>query len=290
MGEHCLTLIIPTCGRPHDLDICLQSIEESAGPALAQVIVVDDAPQAPATVPQRIAGAEVTVWRNSRPIGAAASRNKALDMLQPEVNAVGFLDDDVRLPCEWFTVVLAELTPKRGAITGPVQRFDTGLVARARQLRYDARYRQLRSRQKVDFLAGGNVVIWRGVLEHAGYFPETATMSDVLLARRLGGAGAACYFIPELRVLHRNSKGVRQASLAAWQAGVIEGQERTTTTYVRRVASAMMNVPNSRDPPAAALNVALDALFLTGHATGRVSLHPSPVLRNLPPMRESAAE
>jgi GT2 family glycosyltransferase len=263
-----LALIIPTCGRPYDLAACLWSIEAAAVPELVEVIVIDDSPRGSSVAPVRIPGAEVRVSRNRRPIGAAASRNRAISMLDPSIDAVGFLDDDIRLPPDWFAVVLAELLPERGAITGPVQRFDLGLVARARQLRYDARYQPLAAGQPVDFLAGGNAVIWVEALHRAGDFPAAAIMSDTLLARRLEQLGTPCHFIPGLRVLHRNSKGVRQACVAAWQAGQIEGRRRPTT-YGRRLVQGASGVATSADPLAAGLNVALDAVFLGAHASSR---------------------
>ena len=270
MGERELTLIIPTCGRPSDLAACLQSIEEAAGPELTQIIVIDDGPGMPASVPRWIAGAEVHLQRNPRSLGAAASRNKALGILHPDAGMVGFLDDDVRLTREWFSVALSRLAPEWGAITGPVRRFDAGLVSRARQIRYDARYESLRPYQEVDFLAGGNAVIWCSALKRAGQFPETATMSDTLLARRLGEQGTPCHFVPDLVVLHRNSKGARQACVAARQAGALEARH-CPVSYARRLAAGIAGVRRSPDPPAAALNVALDAVFLTAHAMSRAS-------------------
>lgn len=292
MGDHRLALIVPTCGRARDLAACLRSIAVGAGPELAQVIVVDDAPAAPAQVPARLAGAEVRVRRNAEPIGAAASRNRALAMLDPEIDAVGFLDDDVRLPPEWFAVARRELTPARGAITGPIRGFDTGLVSRARQLRYDARYRPLLPHQDVDFLAGGNAVLWRRTLERAGEFQEVATMSDTLLARRLRELGTPCHFVPELLVMHRNSKGWAQACLAAWQAGAVEGRRRPTR-YGERLAGGAREALDSPDPTAAAVNVALDSVFLTAHALTRASA--AAVVRRLeapqpPPLAESVLE
>jgi GT2 family glycosyltransferase len=285
VGAHRLALIIPTCGRPQDLGACLRSIEAEAGDELVQVIVVDDAPWAPAAVGggvgRGIAAAEVCVVRNQEAVGAAASRNKALAMLRPDVDVVGLLDDDVRLTPRWFEVAMTELKPERGGITGPVQRFDSGLVARARQLRYDARYRPLRPRQPVGFLAGGNAVIWRSTLTQAGDFPAAVVMSDTLLARRMAQFGRPCYFVPELTVLHRNSKGARQACVAAWQAGLVEGR-RQAMPYGRRLASGLRAVPTSSDPPAAVLNVALDTVFLTGHATSRASWFSRQVRSDLP--------
>jgi GT2 family glycosyltransferase len=289
VGEPRLALIIPTCGRSHDLAACLRSIARGAGPELSQVIVVDDAPETPADVPLEIAGAPVRIRRNTEPLGSAACRNRALEMLDPEIEVVGFLDDDVRLPPEWFAVARAELVPARGAITGPIRGFDMDLVARARQLRYDARYRPLQPSQEVDFLAGGNAVIWRHTLTRAGAFQEVATMSDTLLARRLRELGTPCHFVPELIALHRNSKGGAQACLAAWQAGTVEGRRRATT-YGRRLAGGAREALSSPDRAAATLNVALDAVFLTAHAVTRASSTPERPVLVPPPVVESAVE
>jgi len=300
MGCHRLALIVPTCGRPADLAACLRSIEQAACPQLVQVVVVDDAPSAPAIVPERIATAAVEVIRNRESIGASASRNRGLLLLRPDVDVVGFLDDDVRLTPYGLTVALAEHGPDRGAITGPIQRYDDGIVSRARQLRYDARYRALRSGQAVEFLAGGNAVIWRDLLRRVGGFSMTAVMSDTLLARELWELGMPCHYVPELVVLHRHSKGARQAVVAACRAGLVE-RSRPIPSYVRRLGSSAREVPVSPDPSAAALNVALDAVFLAAHATSRASwrwgqlmrrpLIQSPTVDDLaraPEVRESA--
>ena len=280
MGCRRLGLIVPTCGRPGDLAACLHSIEQAASPQLVQVVVVDDAPSAPAIVPKRIATADVDLVRNPESIGASASRNRGLALLHPDVDVVGFLDDDIRLTPNWLEVALAELRPSRGAITGPIQRYDDGIIARARQLRYDARYRPLRSGQAVEFLAGGNTVIWRDLLRRVGGFSTTAVMSDTLLARALRGVGAPCHYVQELVVLHRHSKGTHQAIMAAYRAGSVE-RSRPMPSYVRRLASSAWDVPDSPDPSAAALNVALDAVFLMAHAKSRTSWRWGQLMRTL---------
>lgn len=270
-----IALIIPTVGRPDDLHACLQSIEREANASLAQVIVVDDGAPEPVAVPSHLAGAPVSCLRNPEQRGAAYSRNLALTALVPDADALGFIDDDARLCPGWFDMAGRELTRDRGAITGPVRRFDRGLISRARQLRYDRRYAPLAPGQAVDFLAGGNSVVWRDLLERAGGFPDVPTMSDRLLVRRLEAQGFHCHFVPELCVLHRNSKGLRVAVREAWRAGLLDDTPQKTTALARlatgvqealtghQVATALLQTA------AALLNVGLDSVYLGARAWSR---------------------
>jgi glycosyltransferase involved in cell wall biosynthesis len=270
-----IALIIPTVGRPDDLDACLQSIDREANPNLAQVIVIDDGAAEPVTVPSHLAGVAVCCLRNPEQRGAAYSRNRALAALAADVDAVGFIDDDARLCPGWLDTASRELTRDRGAITGPVRRFDRGLVSRARQLRYERRYASLEPGQAVDFLAGGNSVVWRDLLERAGGFPDVRTMSDRLLVRRLEAQGRRCHFVPELYVLHRNSKGLRVAVREAWRAGLLDDTPQKTPALARLATGAHEAITGPHivtavlQTAAALLNVGLDSVYLMGRTWSR---------------------
>jgi GT2 family glycosyltransferase len=268
MDARRIALIIPTCGRPEDLRACLVSIEREADASLAQVIVVDDAASSPVAVPSRVGGAPVRSLRNPRRRGAAYSRNRALRIVADEVDAVGFIDDDARLCEGWFTVAHREFTRDRGAVTGPVRRFDRGLVSHARQLRYERRYAPLRPGQAVDFLAGGNSLIWRDLLDAAGGFPDLPTMSDRFLVRRLEEQGRRCHFVPDMFVLHRNSKGLRTAVREAWRAGLLDDSPQELSAAARLAAGAREALTGPQTP-AALLNVALDGVYLSGRERQR---------------------
>lgn len=267
-----IALIIPTVGRPDDLLACLQSIEREADASLAQVIVIDDGAPEPVTVPPELAGVPVHCLRNPEQRGAAYSRNLSMTVLADDVDAVGFIDDDARLCPGWLVTAHRELTRDRGAITGPVRRFDRGLVSRARQLRYDRRYAALAPGQAVDFLAGGNSLVWRDLLERAGGFPDVPTMSDRLLVRRLEAQGRHCHFVPEMYVLHRNSKGLRVAVREAWRAGLLDDTPQKTTALARLATGAREALIGPQaaaallQTAAALLNVALDGVYLSGRA------------------------
>jgi GT2 family glycosyltransferase len=275
-----IALIIPTCGRPEDLRACLHSIACERDASLAEVIVIDDAVPQPVMVPSSVAGVPVRLLRNPVRRGAAYCRNRALAILAEDVDAVGFLDDDVRLCPGWLTAARRELTLDRGAVTGPVRRFDRGLVSRARQLRYDRRYAPLEPGQAVDFLAGGNALVWRHLLLRADGFPDTATMSDRLLVRRLEALGGGCHFVPEMLVLHRNSKGLRIAVREAWRAGSLDDSPLQSTASARLSAGVQEALRGSQ-AAAGLLNVTLDGVYLLARERGRrrartVSLAPLP--------------
>ncbi|WP_169514767.1 glycosyltransferase [Actinomadura atramentaria] len=263
-----IALIIPTCGRPDDLRECLRSVAAEDDGSLAQVIVVDDGAPEPVELPADVGGVPLVKRRNAVRRGAAYSRNLALQTLADEVDAVGFLDDDARLTQGWFAAARRELTRDRGAVTGPVLRFDRGLVSRARQLRYDRRYAPVEPGQPVAFLAGGNAVVWRDLLVKAGGFPDTPTMSDRFLVRRLEAAGGRCHFVPDLLVRHRNSKGLRTAVREAWRAGLLDDTPLDSPAR-RRLAGAARDALAGDQVAAALLNVALDAVYLGGRERAR---------------------
>jgi glycosyltransferase involved in cell wall biosynthesis len=263
-----VALIVPTRDRPLDLNECLASIAREACPPLKEVIVVDDCPERPARTPPTIGGVPIRLVRNTRSVGAALSRNRGIEAVGDGVDVLGFLDDDARIEPGWLSAGLAALQASAGAVTGPVQRFDHGLVARARQLRYERRYEELEPGEPVDFLAGGNSLAWRGAVVEVGGFPDCSAIGDVLLARALRASGRPCQFAPSLVVSHRNSKGLGAAARQAWRAGRINGIfERTT--YLTRLMRGVADVWHTTDPAAAALNVMLDAVFLMGDLTAR---------------------
>ncbi|KPI04867.1 hypothetical protein OK074_4531 [Actinobacteria bacterium OK074] len=268
MGVRRIALIIPTVGRPDDMAACLESVGREADDTLAQIVVVEDAAEEPVTVPAEVAGVPVRLLRNPVRRGAAHCRNLALKALADDVDAVGFLDDDVRLCAGWLAAARDALTADRGAVTGPVRRFDPGLVSQARQLRYDLRYAPLEPEQRVSFLAGGNSLVRRDLLVLAGGFPDTATMSDRFLVRFLEAHGGPCHFVPEMLVLHRNSRGLTTAFREAWRAGLVDDTPQDTHPLVR-LGAGVRKAVGGPQTAAALLNVALDSVYLTGRELSR---------------------
>jgi len=101
-------VVVPTIGRRPALARLLESLERAAGPRPAAVVVVDDRPSAAPslTVPDRVAGASVTLLRSGGR-GPAAARNRGARDL--DVDWLVFLDDDVVVESDWRTRLVEDL-------------------------------------------------------------------------------------------------------------------------------------------------------------------------------------
>jgi GT2 family glycosyltransferase len=260
-----ISVVVPTVGRPYDLEQCLRALVTADNGALYEVIVVDDeAPRPVEVAPALAERIRVTVLRNEIRVGAAVARNRAAEKATGDVLA--FVDDDARVLPDWFDVACAELTDDRVAITGRVLPFDVGLVSRARQWRYDQRYRRTPGGAEVGFLAGGNSLVRRAEFLAAGGFPDQPTAADNALVPRLAAAGGRCCFVPGLRVLHRNGKGFATAMREAWRAGVANPVPpgRALTAF----AGTLLALPARRQPDVALVNGALQVCNTLGQLTG----------------------
>ncbi|GHI03128.1 hypothetical protein AQI88_01990 [Streptomyces cellostaticus] len=225
-----ISVIIPTRNREADLRRCLDGLAECAhrlpsGVALAQVLVVDDASTGPeATAAARDTDLPVVLLRNPARLGAGASRRRAVAVADGDVLA--FLDDDAVPRGDWLAVA-AEVDADRPGITGRVLGFDAGLVSRARQARYDARYRDLRQGTPVNFFACGNGAVLASAFHQVGGFSNEGVGGDNSLARSLDQAGTPARFHPDLVIAHRNGKGWSAALRNAWSAGTNHPQRMT---------------------------------------------------------------
>jgi GT2 family glycosyltransferase len=259
------TIIIPTVGRPHDLEECLLALRRADNGLLREVLVVDDGAEQRVTVDDELVRElHVTVIRNDVRQGASASRNWAAELAGGDI--LGFIDDDARVLGDWFDVVAAEMTDGRAAITGRVLPFDSGLVSRARQWLYDERYRRLTPGSSVGFLAGGNSVVRRSAFLAAGGFPLQRTAADNALVARLESVGGDCCFVPGLRVIHRNGKGVVTAAQEAWRAGA--ANRLPPGEALARMVGTFRTLPVLGRPNVAVLNGALQVCNTLGQLTG----------------------
>ncbi|MFH8337443.1 glycosyltransferase family 2 protein [Streptomyces sp. AM6-12] len=260
-----ISVVIPTRNRAADLRRCLDGLAECAqrlpvGLTLHQVVVVDDASTTPdATAPARDSDLPVVLLRNPDRLGAGASRRRAVDVADGDVLA--FLDDDAVPRGDWLTVA-AEVDADRPAVTGRVLGFDAGLVPRARQARYDARYQGLREGTPVDFFACGNGAVLTSAFHGVHGFSNEGVGGDNSLARSLGRAGTPVRFHPHLVIAHRNGKGWSAALRNAWSAGTDHPQRMTASDLL----AVARNSAVGDDPAVRELNRALGVL----HALGRL--------------------
>ncbi|MER5891328.1 glycosyltransferase family 2 protein [Streptomyces sp. NPDC001941] len=251
-----VSVVVATRNRPTDIRHLLTSIVAHDNGTVHEVVLVDDASDAPLTVDDADRPFPVRILRNARCLGAAASRNLAAREATGDVLA--FLDDDARPLPDWFHVLDSALTPDRAAVTGRVLPFDSSIVARARQYRYEVRYDKHPEYSPVTFFAGGNSAVWTDRFLAADGFPDVVTASDNGLVERLADSGGQVFFVPALRIAHRNSKGAGIAFREAWRAGRLAPRS-TPAAALRRFADTARIQPWSDDPAAAGLNLGLQA-------------------------------
>ena len=227
-----ISVIIPTRNRAADLGRCLTGLAEcvrrapvNSATVLHEVLIVDDASTDPdALTPATSSALPVTLLRNPVQLGAGASRQRAAEIADGDLLA--FLDDDAIPRGDWLLVV-ATVTADRPAITGRVLGFDDGLLARARQARYDARYRDLSAGTPVTFFSCGDGVVLASAFRQVGGFANDGVGGDNSLAAALARRGTPVRFAPDLVIAHRNRKGWLPALHNAWSAGTNQAERMT---------------------------------------------------------------
>ncbi len=111
---------IPTQRRPAYLDVALASVAGQVRAAGAELLVVDDGPDAQTREVAERHGARYIAHPGAR--GLNAARNTALRSTDAEL--VCFLDDDVRVESGWLAALIAaatELPEEVGCLTGPIR-------------------------------------------------------------------------------------------------------------------------------------------------------------------------
>jgi len=102
-----LTVIIPTAGRKASLRETLAELANRTGSDLAEVVVVDNAPQPDLDESDvSLPGLEVRLLREPRP-GKSFALNRAIESGVGEI--VGVLDDDMTPMPGWIDAVIASV-------------------------------------------------------------------------------------------------------------------------------------------------------------------------------------
>ena len=103
------SIIVPTRGRAGYLDVALASIAPQAAAAGAELLVVDDGPDAQTADVARRHGARYVAHPHSR--GLNAARNTGIDAARGEL--LVFVDDDVEVRPGWLGALLAADAQRR---------------------------------------------------------------------------------------------------------------------------------------------------------------------------------
>lgn len=260
-----ITVIIPTQDRPYDLRRCLSGLRDNDLSSLEEVIVVDDASRDPATVADFSNTLPLRLIRNAIKKGAAASRNLAAAAVKTDI--IAFLDDDALPSADWLATIKQEMTLERGGITGRVLRFDAGLTSAARQARYNLRYRTLTNGQPVPFFSGGNSAIWAELFRTIGGFNHAGSGGDNAVVGDLAQFNLGIHFVPDMVVLHRNSKGWAKAVQEAYNSGRSHPKRLGIRTAMHMLLTAEADGDSSR--MATAVNWGLNLVHISGRVKRR---------------------
>ncbi len=191
-----VSFIIPVRDDAARLRVCLASIARNVGAATSEIIVADNGSTDASVLVAQQAGARVLRLPGRR---VAEVRNVAAAAAKGDVLA--FVDADHEIDGAWVASAVAALQQRGvGAAGAPYEAPSNGTwVQRA----YDALRKRPTEARDTDWLASGNLAVWRHVFERLGGFDASLeTCEDVDFCRRLRAQGYRLLEDPRLRSIH----------------------------------------------------------------------------------------
>jgi len=213
------SIIVPTRGRAGYLDVALASIAPQAAAAAAELLVVDDGPDAQTADVARRHGARYVAHPQSR--GLNAARNTGIDAARGEL--LVFVDDDVEVRPGWLGALIeahAHADPAVGVLTGPIHaRFeDHPLRSCGREDPPITTQDHGPDDRDVAHAWGANMTVRRSWIERAGRFDESRELygDEQEFQQRLHAAGGRIRYVAAAALDHRRAgKDARLRALAA---------------------------------------------------------------------------
>ncbi|MBF2064696.1 MAG: glycosyltransferase [Calothrix sp. C42_A2020_038] len=220
--EYSISIVVPTCNRPEQLKICLQSLQNlSQRPD--EILVVDNYPSSDVTRQLIEQMPDIRYIAEPRP-GASIARNTGVEYAKGDI--IAFIDDDMTAHTDWLTKLQQNFAePEVMAVTGLV--LPGELVTEAQQIfeeywSFNRGYNQVNFDS--DFFAktktygvpvwlmggSGNMAIRRQTFDLLGGFdtrlgagPQAAGCSeDSELFYRLLAKGLLCRYEPTAVAYH----------------------------------------------------------------------------------------
>jgi len=113
-----VSIIVTTCDRPDDLEVCLQQLLAQETSRSVEIVVADNRPASGLTAPIVAKFPRVKLVSEPRP-GASYGRNAAIAATTGEI--IVSVDDDVTVPSDWLEKLIAPLArPEVMLVTGNV--------------------------------------------------------------------------------------------------------------------------------------------------------------------------
>jgi GT2 family glycosyltransferase len=213
------SIIVPTRQRAGYLDVALASISPQAAAAGAEMLVVDDGPDAATRAVAEQHGARYVAHDVSR--GLNAARNTGIDAAEGDL--LVFVDDDVAVRAGWLDALLAAdrtAEPDVGVLTGPIHaRFeDHPFRSCGREGPPITSQDHGDSDRDVEHAWGANMTLRRSAIQRAGRFDESHELygDEQEWQERLHAAGARIRYVAGAALDHRRAgDDARLRSLAA---------------------------------------------------------------------------
>jgi N-acetylglucosaminyl-diphospho-decaprenol L-rhamnosyltransferase len=229
-----VAVVIVNYNSGDDVTICVRSVFESAGDALAQVVVVDNRSGDGSAERAAEAFPQIHLIRNTENRGFGAAANQG--MRATRTPWVFLLNPDARIVGGTLgaTLKLARGRPAAGAVGVLTCNGDGSTYPSARKVptyreaifhaflspfrpdnRWSRAYRlagwDRRTERRVDWVSGSSVLLRREALDRVGMFDEAFFMyvEDLDLCTRMRRDGWEVWFSPELEIEHIGGTATR---------------------------------------------------------------------------------
>lgn len=203
------SIIVPTQDRPAYLDVALRSLAPQAAAAGAEVIVVDDGPDAATRAVAERHGTRYVP--RTPPHGLNAARNAGIDAAAGDL--LVFVDDDVEVHPGWLAALLAadaSAGEDVGAFTGPiVPRFEGHRFRTCGREGPPVTFLDLGPADTdADHAWGANMTLRRRAVERIGRFDEALNLGagdEQEWQDRLRAAGLRIRYVAAAGLDHRRA-------------------------------------------------------------------------------------
>ena len=176
MSGKLVTVVVPTCGRPAQLQSCLEALSVQTLGDSCEVVVVDDGSPRPVTegsVARSAGQLDLRVVRQPN-AGPASARNRGVREARGEF--VAFTDDDCRPKRDWLEQLARAISIRPEALVGGTTTncLPTHLFPSASQLIVDLVYEHFNADpSRACFLASNNVICSKRQFLELGGFDES---------------------------------------------------------------------------------------------------------------------
>jgi GT2 family glycosyltransferase len=265
---------IPTQRRADYLEVALASVTPQARAAGAEVLVVDDGPDAATRATAERHGARYLA--HPAPRGLNAARNTALGATDAEL--VCFLDDDVDVRPGWLAALLAAAAAcpdEVGVLTGPIHaRFEGHRLPTCGREGPPITFLDLGPDDRdCEHAWGANMAVRRSAVERAGPFDEARELygDEQEWQARVKAAGGRIRYVAAAALDHRRAGDdarLRALCAAAYRRGQASrrfdaalGRAPALGAELRVLAGCALHGPR---------RLCLNGPILTAHSLGRV--------------------